>query len=93
MRLTLQAKEKLLNIYRQRKSEEAVIEISVNNTRTDPVQIKIVEHINGDWVIKDQSHNYKKEDASTIHFAIDLEPGKKEYITYTYKKSGNNYYE
>ena len=79
-------KRKVLNYNRQRKSEEAVIEISVNNTRSDPVQIKIVEHINGDWVIKDQSHDYKKEDASTIHFAIDLEPGKKEYITYTYKK-------
>ena len=77
---------KVLNYNRQRKSEEAVIEISVNNTRSDPVQIKIVEHINGDWVIKDQSHDYKKEDASTIHFAIDLDPGKKEYITYTYKK-------
>jgi len=79
-------KRKVLNYNRQRKSEEAVIEISVNNTRSDPVQIKIVEHINGDWVIKDQSHDYKKEDASTIHFAINLEPGKKEYITYTYKK-------
>ena len=79
-------KRKVLNYSRQRKSEEAVIEISVNNTRSDPVQIKIVEHINGDWVIKDQSHDYKKEDASTIHFAINLEPGKKEYITYTYKK-------
>ena len=79
-------KRKVLNYNRQRKSEEAVIEISVNNTRSDPVQIKIVEHINGDWVIKDQSHDYKKEDASTIHFVIDLEPGKKEYITYTYKK-------
>jgi len=79
-------KRKVLNYDRQRKSEEAVIEVSINNTRTDPVQIKIVEHINGDWVIKDQSHDYQKEDASTIHFLISLEPGKKEYITYTYKK-------
>ena len=82
-------KRKVLNYDRQRKSEEAVIEISVNNSRSDPVQIKIVEHINGDWVIKDQSHDYKKVDASTIYFEIDLEPGKKEYITYTYKKEWN----
>ena len=79
-------KRKVLNYDRQRKSEEAVIEISISNTRTDPVQARIVEHINGDWVIKDQSHNYQKEDASTIHFSISLEPGKKEYITYTYRK-------
>jgi len=37
-------------------------------------------------VIKEPSHDYKKEDASTIHFQISLDPGKKEYITYTYKK-------
>jgi len=79
-------KRKVRNYDRQRKSEEAVIEISINNTRTDPVQIRIVEHINGDWVIKDQSHNYQKENASTIHFSISLDPGKKEYITYTYRK-------
>ena len=82
-------KRKVLNHNRQRKSEEVVIEISISNNRIDPVQILIVEHINGDWVIKDQSHDYKKENASTIHFPINLEPGKKEYINYTYKKEWN----
>jgi len=79
-------KRKVLNYDRQRKSEEAVIEIAINNTRSESIQIKIVEHINGDWVIKEPSRDYKKEDASTIHFQISLDPGKKEYITYTYKK-------
>ena len=79
-------KRKVLNYNRQRKSEEAVIEISINNTRSDPIQVKVVEHINGDWVIKDPSHDYKKVDASTIHYQIGLDPGKKDYITYTYKK-------
>ena len=79
-------KRKVLNYNRQRKSEEAVIEISINNTRSDPIQVKVVEHINGDWVIKDSSHDYKKVDASTIHYQIGLDPGKKDYITYTYKK-------
>jgi len=82
-------KRKVLNYSRQRKSEEAVIEISISNNRVDPVQILIVEHINGDWVIKDQSHDYKKENASTIHFPLNLEPGKKEYVNYTYKKEWN----
>ena len=79
-------KRKVLNYDRQRKSEEAVIEITINNTKSEPSSIKVVEHINGDWVIKEQSHDYIKEDASTIHFIIDVEPGKKEYITYTYRK-------
>ena len=51
-------KRKVLNYDRQRKSEEAVIEVQVTNSRTEPVQVRIVEHINGDWVVKNESHNY-----------------------------------
>ena len=79
-------KRKVINYDRQRKSEEAVIELGLNNSKSETASVKVVEHINGDWVIKDPSHNYIKEDASTIHFLIDVEPGKKEFITYTYRK-------
>ena len=79
-------KRRVLNYDRQRKSEEAVIEVSINNTWSETASVKIVEHINGDWVIKDQSHDYIKKDASTIYFLIDVKPGKKEFITYTYRK-------
>ena len=79
-------KRRVLNYDRQRKSEEAVIEVSVNNTWSETASVKIVEHVNGDWVIKDQSHDYIKKDASTIYFLIDVKPGKKEFITYTYRK-------
>ena len=79
-------KRKVINYDRQRKSEEAVIEVALNNSKSETASVKVVEHINGDWVIKDPSHDYIKEDASTIHFLIDIEPGKKEFITYTYRK-------
>jgi len=79
-------KRKVINFDRQRKSEEAVIEVSLNNSKSETASVKVVEHINGDWVIRDPSHDYIKEDASTIHFLIDVEPGKKEFITYTYRK-------
>ena len=79
-------KRKVINYDRQRKSEEAVIEVALNNSKSEIASVKVVEHINGDWVIKDPSHDYIKEDASTIHFLIDVEPGKKEFITYTYRK-------
>jgi hypothetical protein len=79
-------KRTVLNYDRQRKSEEAVIEVQVTNSRTEPVQVRIVEHINGDWVVKNESHNYQKKDASTIHFSIILDPGKTKYVTYTYRK-------
>ena len=79
-------KRKVINYDRQRKSEEAVIEVALNNSKSETASVKVVEHINGDWVIRDPSHDYLKEDASTIHFLIDVEPGKKEFITYTYRK-------
>ncbi|MDA9991617.1 hypothetical protein N9E35_01280 [Candidatus Marinimicrobia bacterium] len=79
-------KRRVLNYDRQRKSEEAVIEVSINNTWSETASVKIIEHVNGDWVIKDQSHDYIKKDASTIYFLMDVKPGKKEFITYTYRK-------
>ena len=82
-------KRKVINYDRQRKSEEAVIEVALNNSKSETASVKVVEHINGDWVIRDPSHDYIKEDASTIHFLIDVEPGKKEFITYTYRKEWN----
>ena len=60
--------------------------IELTNSKSETASVKVVEHINGDWVIIDPSHDYIKEDASTIHFLIDVDPGKKEFITYTYRK-------
>ena len=77
---------KVLNYDRQRKSEEAVIEISITNNRTESVDILLIEHINGDWIIKDESINYKKEDASTIHFSLSLNAGEVKNVYYTYRK-------
>ena len=79
-------KRRVLNYDRQRKSEEAVIEIQVNNTRTESVNIQLVEHINGDWIIKHESINYQKKDASTIQFPFSLGAGETKYVTYTYRK-------
>jgi hypothetical protein len=79
-------KRRVLNYDRQRKSEEAVIEIQVNNTRTESVNVQLVEHINGDWIIKHESINYQKKDASTIQFPFSLGAGETKYVTYTYRK-------
>ena len=77
---------KVLNYDRQRKSEEAVIEIALTNNRTESVDILLIEHINGDWIIKDESLNYKKEDASTIHFVFSVQAGETKSVYYTYRK-------
>ena len=77
---------KVLNYDRQRKSEEAVIEIRVTNARNEEVDVLLVEHINGDWIIKDESLNYQKKDASTIHFPLSLNAGETKNVYYTYRK-------
>ena len=77
---------KVLNYDRQRKSEEAVIEIKVANARNEEVDILLVEHINGDWIIKDPSLNYQKKDASTIHFTFSAQAGETKSVYYTYRK-------
>ena len=77
---------KVLNYDRQRKSEEAVIEIKVTNARNEEVEILLIEHINGDWIIKDPSLNYQKKDASTIHFLFKVQASETKSVYYTYRK-------
>jgi len=76
----------VLNYDRQRKSEEAVIEIKVTNARSENVDVLLIEHINGDWIIKDESLDYLKKDASTIHFPLILNAGETKNVYYTYRK-------
>jgi len=79
-------KRTILNYDRQLKSEEATIEVRVSNIRSEPVLVRIVEHISGDWVVSSASHSYMKMDASTIHFPIILDPVKTKTVYYTYRK-------
>ena len=76
----------VLHYDRQRKSEEASIEIIVKNKRDEKVNIRLSEQIHGDWIIRDASDNYIKKDASTIHFPFSLDAGEYKTVTYTYRK-------
>ena len=76
----------ILNYDRQQKSEEASISIKVANSQENSVDVKLVEHIYGDWVIRNASTDYRKVDASTIHFMISIPKESSKIITYTYRK-------
>ncbi len=82
-------KRRVLNYSRQRKSEEASIELTVTNQRNEAIQVKFIEHISGNWVIRDESTMYIKEDATTIYFPATVSPESSMVITYTYRKSWN----
>ena len=79
-------KRRILNFDRQSNSEESTISLQILNTSDKSIKVKAVEKIFGDWVIKESSSMYIKEDASTIYFPLEIEPGQTELITYTYKK-------
>lgn len=80
-------KRTVMNYDRKKKSEEGLIQLVIENKRDDTVKIQVVEHIFGDWVIKEPSRDdYKKVDAQTIQFEFDLKPHASETITYTYRK-------
>ena len=79
-------KRRILNFDRQSNSEESTISLQIFNTSDKSIKVKAVEKIYGDWVIKESSSMYIKEDASTIYFPLEIEPGQTELITYTYKK-------
>ena len=82
-------KRKVLNFERQRKSEEASIEVLITNTRDEKITVRLEEQIRGDWVIKEASDNYIKRDASTINFLFSLNAGDTKSVTYTYRKEWN----
>ncbi len=76
----------VLNYDRQQKSEEASISIKVANSQKSSIDVKLIEHIYGDWVIRNASSDYRKVDASTIHFMISIPKESSKTITYTYRK-------
>ncbi len=82
-------KRKVINYDRQRKSEEASIEIKITNTKDQAVNVKLIEKISGEWVIRDESAMYMKEDASTIYFPITVPANGEMIVTYTYRKEWN----
>jgi hypothetical protein len=79
-------KRVVLNYNRQKKSEETSISIIVTNILPQKIKVRLIEHIFGDWVIRDASTNYRKEDASTIHFPITIPANESQTVTYTYRK-------
>ena len=75
-----------MNYDRQRKSEDASIEIKITNTKENDVNVKLIEKISGEWVIRDESNMYMKEDASTIYFPVTVPAESEMFVTYTYRK-------
>ncbi|PIP12405.1 MAG: hypothetical protein COX49_05830, partial [bacterium (Candidatus Stahlbacteria) CG23_combo_of_CG06-09_8_20_14_all_40_9] len=62
---------------------EETYEISIRNHKDEKITVQVVEHLADYWEIIKTSHTYKKKDAYTIEFPIDVAKDGEEKITYT----------
>ena len=82
----INGKRRILNYDRQNNSEESTISLQVTNSSGQSIKVKLEEKIFGDWVVKESSSMYIKEDANTIYFPLEIKPNSSETVTYSYRK-------
>ena len=62
---------------------EQAFEIKLRNRKATPVEVKVVEHLNGpNWQVVEKSAEFTKKDASTIEFLVPLKPDEERSVTY-----------
>lgn len=59
-------------------------EIKLRNRKTEPVEIRVVEHLyrGNNWEIIGKSHAFLKTDSDTIEFRVQVKPDEEETVTY-----------
>jgi hypothetical protein len=60
-------------------------EITVKNQKNEKAVINVIESLTGDWEITKSSHKYKKLNAFSVGYTIELDAGKEETIKYSLK--------
>ncbi len=67
-----------------RKQVDESFEIRVRNHKTEPVDVRIVEHLYRwtTWEIVEESMSHKKLDARTIEYRVRVEPDEEGKVTY-----------
>ncbi|HLX94593.1 MAG TPA: DUF4139 domain-containing protein [Verrucomicrobiae bacterium] len=60
-------------------------EIKLRNRKTEPVVIRVVEHLYrwNNWEITQKSDDFTKQDAQTIEFRVPVKPDEEKVVTYT----------
>ena len=70
-------KKLAVNLYRD------TYEITLRNHKKEQVMVKVIERQWGDWKVVQTSHEYKKEDATTLVFEVNVPANGEIKITYT----------
>ncbi len=58
-------------------------QIKLKNHKNEEVKITVIEHLHGDWEITKASEQYRKRDANTIEFVVNIPKDGSKTITYT----------
>ena len=60
-------------------------EIKLRNRKTEPVEIRVVEHLYrwNNWDITQKSDDFTKKDSQTIEFRVPVKPDEEKTVTYT----------
>ncbi len=69
---------------------DETFEIKVRNRKTEPVEIRVVEHLYRwtNWTIVEKSADFTKTDAQTAEFRVKLAPDEEKTVTYRVRYSG-----
>jgi hypothetical protein len=62
---------------------EQTWEIKLRNHKEEPVTIKVVEPVWGEWDVTQASHDHRKKDASTLEFDVEVPADGEAVVTYT----------
>jgi hypothetical protein len=69
------------------RSQEEVFEIELRNHKDERVNVVVVEHVFGDWTIRNNSHEFTKKDSGTVEFPLTLAANETAAVTYTVRTS------
>jgi hypothetical protein len=62
---------------------EQSVEVKLRNRKAEPVEVKVVEHLNGpNWQVLEKSDDFTKKDATTVEFRVTLKPDEERAVTY-----------
>ena len=61
---------------------ESAWEIRLVNRKAEPVTVRVVEPLTGNWTIKESSQPYEKSGAFEIRFDVDIPAGAETVVTY-----------
>lgn len=61
---------------------ESAYEISIRNHKKQDIVVKVIEPIPGDWTMLNSSHDFKKTEAFTAEFQINVPKDKEVKLTY-----------